>query len=485
MNDLAVFIGEEYLMAGFQSPNGAFKYLAKDGNEKFHLFFNVNEDTTKITYNIDYQGKIQDNVSGYYGGFISKVAEQAEKFTHKGQKKPYVELLSCILQDIQDLYGQDNANTSSIITNLSFSDNISNNAKLTLKSYFEKVGFVIDEFKQSPAQLIVKQHINLAQKPSFPQRFLVLDAFGYSINMSFIEAKSANSTNRLHFKSYSGFGVEPKVQSIAQLIVNQIDSTEHILYDDASKELEYKRHATKARKIINALKGRSKPLSKIRLETTFAVRQDQKLKTIIYIDEVEKQTQKRIKQTVALLQDDFMKKIRIDLDNINKVFFVGDVFIEPTVKNAFAALGNYSSEWHADSGSRLIINGLLTQTPVVETSTKPEPIAPPPLPPIQKGFKKVEFLKLDSLAVGQKVRLSNNNTDAQKGSLGSSVQLFEYKGNMNFLVLESSRSLAKGDIATSQAPIWVAGIQLELKIERSGRPLGIFKTRTIEKIEVE
>jgi len=93
----------------------------------------------------------------------------------------------------------------------------------------------------------------------------------------------------------------------------------------------------------------------------------------------------------------------------------------------------------------------------------------------------IEFLNVDNLTIGQTVMLTNFDPAPGKGQ---AIQKFTYLGDKKFLVIYSTRSLQKGEIAEPLADIWVPGMQVDLKISLEGKTRGLFKTRKIVKIEV-
>lgn len=482
-NTLAIYIEQDYLIAGIEPLKGKFKLLTKRGIDKFPFYFFVDKINHKIDYSFEYKNDFEAGNQDMVGGFLNQIVDKTKTYKWYDYDNDLINLLLGIIDDVKNAYyyliseiaGSDKVDENQPIpVNIAFSDNIKNESKVVLTQFINKHNFIIQKDKLSFAELLVNQFLVKNRIEPKQKKYAVLETLGDNLNMSVVTVYTGYDRERALFKSFEDFGVDPRVQVIAKKIVDDINRYEGLLSNGESIKKEYKRHFPLATKLIDRIESKKRPY--INVDTTFLADVNRKLTTTLSVEEVEQLTSFHVRQFSRFFIDHFLAANNLSVESVDKILLIGNTLSNELVKSEFQRFGHNKCVFLGNDEISWILMSLLE----TEESSEIFVHEPKNLP---KTYKEIPFITVNDLSVGQKVKLSNNNTDKSKGSLGKSTQEMEFIGSNKFKIIKSTRSLLPGDIAESHTPNWVPGIRIDLSIERKGKILGKFRTRQIEKIE--
>lgn len=482
---LALYFADDYLIAGVEPLINKFYPITKRGLNEFPFYFFIDTINHKIDYSFLYKNEADNQKTNYIGDFLTRIKDKSQTYRWYDYENELVNLLLIILNDIKDSYfsilrsigsANDIDEKEIIPTVLAFSDDIDAKTQKILCDFLGKHSFEIKEKDKTFAELVVNQFIIKKNYPTDNKKFAVIEALGYNLNMSVVGVYNKFDRERSQFKSFNDFGQDPRIQVITKKIVDDINKQEGILKNEQAKRKEYIRHTKKAEEIIEKIETSSIPY--IEIETNFLNAGNRKLRTIISVDEIEQLTSFHVQQISRFFENHFVNANNYQIEDFEKLFLVGNTLNNELVRREFNRFGQDKIIYIPNNELSTILIAMLFPERKVTTKSNAG------IATDSNIYQTVDFLTVSKLAVGQKVKLSNNNSDPAKGSVGASVQELKYTGNNKFLVVKSTRSLTPGDIAKAITPVWVSGIQADFDIERKGKLLGRFRTRTIVKIDV-
>lgn len=483
---LAIHFEQDYLIAAVEPLLHKFQQITKRKLKQFPFYFFIDKLNQKIDYSFVYKQQIEaepvssDSNKRIISDFINLITDRSITYEWYGYKNKIINLLLEILDDVKNGYFHilnsklkaEINEKDAIPLSLSFADSISPESVIAIKTFLRKQNFTIKQEEKSMPELLVKEVIR-SKKLSFSDRkFAVIESTGEDLNMSIIAVYNEYDRERLHFKSFSEHGIDPRVQVIAKKIVDDINKQAGLLNSDEACKAEYKRQYCLAEKLVAKIEKSNRPY--LDVETTFSNVADTKLKTVLSIEETERLTSFHIRQISRYFEDHFVQKNNMQVEQFERVILIGDMLNNEMVKKEFSRFNNNHLIYLTDNDLSYVLHAQLF-TEAAKTANKNSSGE------TSGEYRKVEFLTISNLQSEQKVRLQNNDPTPGKGD---SVQEFQYLGENRFVVLQSTRSLQPGDIATVTNPAWVPGIQAELNIERNGKILGRFRTRTIVAIEM-
>jgi len=489
---LTLFFEEDYLIAAIKPFDGKYIVINQQNDIKYPLYFFVDSVNNKIDFSINYKSEFQDAKPNYFGDFLNQITDKSKKYTWYEYETHITDLLIYIINDIRNQYfdnlrkvaDNETITESDVIPMyLVFSDNVKNESKEVLKNYLSKQNFKIEDTNKTLAELTVIHYINKNNLKIQNKDFAIIEALGTNLNMSIINVKD-NITERKHFKAFPEYGTDPRVHVIAKKIVDDINRQEGLLSSAEDLKSEYKRHQTKAIKIIEALKSFKKPF--LTLSTTFAVEPSRKLVTNLALDEIDNLCFLHSRQFSSFLTDHFLQAAKIKILELDKIFLIGNTFNNDLVKNEFSRFGNERLVFLSDDIS-IVLQEIYNQTKgnenvVDEEATMFMQSKENELLHEINTFKEIPMLNVADLKVGQTVKLSNFDPAPGKGA---SMKILQYVDKNQFIVKESTRTLKPGDIAVPVTTSWFKGVQVDLDITRNGTKIGIFRTRPIVKIEIK
>lgn len=486
---LAFHVEQDYLIAGVEPLIGKFYQLTKRGKKRYPFYFFVDKINNRVDYSEVYKAKYQDQRANaqvrnmdYFGDFLQKITNPAHTYSLFGYENDLVNLILPILDDIKDSYfsvlrsmsGDEISGDEPVALNISFSDNVPNKSRQALQAFLEKQNFRIEKQDLTFPELLVYQYMRKNGMEFKNKKFALLEAVGTHLNMSVVSVYTPFDREREYLKTFENFGADPRTQVIAKRIVDDINRQEGLLQGAQALLDEYERHRRIAEDIIQQIEHKKRPY--ISVETEFAIAPERKRSTTLSVDEIENLTFAHIRQISRYFESHFLDENKLKTNDFDKIFLVGDTLNNELVKKEFARFGHKKVEYLTTDDCSLALMALLfDETKAQEDAEK--------FQQMQEGisrYTEVEFVSVSKLKPGQLIKLSNHDPRPGKGD---SLQEFKYAGENQFVVLQSTRSLIKGDIATAITPIWVPGMQIELKIERDGKLIGTFKTRKIVKIE--
>lgn len=489
---LTLFFEEEYLVAVIKPFDGKYIVINQQNDIKYPLYFFVDAVNNKIDFSFTYKADFQDSKPNFFGDFLNQITDKSKKYTWYDYETHITDLLIYIINDIRNQYydnlrklaGNETINESDAIPlNLIFSDNIKTDSKAVVKDYLSKQNFKLTEDTGTVAEFTVLHYINKNNFKIENKNFAVLEALGTNLNMSVINVRN-NKTERKHFKVFPEYGTDPRVHVIAKKIVDDINRQEGLLSSSEDLKKEYKRHQTKAVKIVEALKNFSKPF--MTLSTTFAVEPSRKLVTNLALNEIDNLSFLHSRQFASFLTDHFLQAANIKILDLDKIFLIGNTFNNELVKKEFSRFGADRLVFMSDDVTAVfqeIYNKSVENVNVVDNdATMFMQKNEPDLTTDINTFKEIANLNVAELKIGQTVKL--NNFDPAPGK-GASMKILQYLGNNQFVVKESTRTLKSGDLAVAITTTWTKGVQVDLDITRNGKKVGMFRTRPIVTIEIK
>ncbi len=481
---LALYVEEEYLIAGVEPLRGKFEQISKRGISHFPFYFFIDKINHKIDYSFEYKKDYETGNLDYVGDFLKQIKDKSRTYKWYDYDNDLINLLLEILDDIKKAYfyilnsmsGDENVKeTEPIPVHICFSDNVDADAQKIFKDFLSKHNFIIrnDEFTFS--ELIINQYLHKENIESVDKDYAILESIGEDLHMSVVKVYTGYDRERTHFKTFNDFGVDPRLQVIAKKIVDDLNRQEGLLNTGEQLKKEYKNHRRLARDLVKEIESTNRPY--LRVQTNFQIDENKKLSTTLSIEEIEQLTSFHVRQISRFFVEHFAKANKQNVEDFDKIFLIGNALSNELVKKEFSRFGNEKLVFLTENEITWVLMGMLLKPKEKNMASQAKKTT--------TESKEVPFVTVGNLEVGKIVKLSNNNTDKRNGRLGPSEQVLEYLGGNTFKVLHSTRSLNKGDIATSIEPNWVAGMQINLSIKRNGQKLGIFKTRPIVRIEIQ
>jgi len=484
---LTLFFEEEYLLAAIKPFDGKFTVFQQNNDIKFPFYFFVDNINNKIDYSFIYKSDFQDSKPNYYGNFLNMIIDKTQKYKWYEYETEIIDLLINIINNVRNFYfenlkkigGDETIDESvAIPLNLVFSENVKLESREALRNYLAKQNFKINLVTKNLSELIVLHHINKNNFQIQQKDYAVVEALGENLNMSIVRVKN-NVAEKTHFKVFPEYGTDPRVHVIAKKIVDDVNRQEGLLSKTEDLKKEYKRHQTKAVKIIEALKSFKKPF--LTLSTTFMVEPSRKLVTNLSIEEIDKLSFLHARQFSSFLTDHFLNTVGIKILELDKIFLVGNTFNNELVNKEFARFGNERIIYLSDDISIVLQEAYskpITNEPIVDNDATMFMVDENAI--IPESYQLFEKLLVADLKIGQEIKLTNS--DPVKGI---EIQIMQYLGKNKFVITESNRSLRSGDIAEPIIMTWTKSIQLDFDIHRNHKFFGRFRTRPVVKIEVK
>ena len=463
---LSTFIDKNYLIFVLNKSELEQYVLKHQNNYCFPLYFYLDKHQDKISFNTNFKPFYFAQDPNFIGNFWENLTNK-KTYLWKGQKNNYSQLFALMLDEVK-------TKTSELSIKLIFSDNIKSENKNIIQEIFRSQGFVLEEQILCLPELVLKNHIDENSLYIQNKKFAVLEALEDSLNISIVQVKE-NQISRLEQKSFVKQGIDPHKYVIAKEIVDDISRSAKIHNEPQLIENEYKRHELKAEKIIPVLEKSAQNI--LSLSTSFAEDLEKRYITKINISEINKLVEIQAKKILASFIDNF----KIKTTELDKLFLIGDALNNTLVKNEFAHFGKDKIIYFTNDISSIIKTSLIEQNQDAIDDEATMFLATDDEQSTIREYSEVQTLELSNLEIGKYVKLTNNDPRPGKGE---SIQVFEHQGENKLKVVESTRSLKKGDIVELITLTWHQGIQVMLKIYRKNNYKGKFKTREIQKIEI-
>lgn len=455
---IAIYVEDTFLIAGACSlivkkgvPKDDDIQVINHRGEPFYPFC-FHKEENRAYFSKKYRANCLDGKENYAGNSLMELARENK-----------LDLLYDLIEQVKEQHTRLTGNTQfPIKAKVAFAKNIDEETRQKFKTYLEK-----REFEITKESDLAKNWI-ATQKPEIGDKQLLTTALGNDINLYLVETKDGITTT-LDSVSFPYYGVLPKLFTIATEIVDSINNKESLLISKIQKEKEYKRHFDKARMVLASIKDalpNTPQLKNIQIETAFVSDLERELTTTIDFATVEQKATARVKEYKRLVLE-FLEKNNTTTSDLGYIWFLGEVFLEKEIQNCFSEFRGHKEFLSPDNVLALL--GAV----MFETEEKPKSAG---------EYREVNFVRVPELKLGQKVKLLNNDPRPGKGE---AVQEFEYLGYSEFKVLESSRSLAKNDIAVAIMPEWRPGNSIALKVTRGPKVLGKFQTRPVVRIFVK
>ena len=359
---LAIFIEEEYLIAGIEPEKGNLQILSAKGFEKFPFYFNI-KSKNDIDFSYNYKSEAGEGKANVIGNFIELVAAGKSVNTGDGQMKA-LELLNPVLEELKKSWlAKINAQNEPIPAVIAFSDNIPIQAKSSIKDHLNNSGFSVSDDSGNIAELITESFCRKSNIGATSKPFAVLDAMGNDLNIYTVRLVGGQKAQKEKFRSYPHMGTDPEIRIIAKQIVDNINSKEKIHSDEASIKKEYKRHMPKAEKIIEKVRAANNPnLKSLNIETTFFNNPEKKFSTKLSLTEVREKKKQQTQEYIKTFEETFCKFAGISPDGFERIFLVGKALSLPEIKSNFNKFGDkvvlIDQNAHAEILSSMLDSGL-------------------------------------------------------------------------------------------------------------------------------
>ncbi len=478
--NLAIFVDQEYLIAGAEPYKGKFHYFSKTGNSQFPFYFFIDPVNHKIDYSLVYKADFEKGDENIIGDFIDLICDKSNTYTWYDYTTPIIHLLTPILNDIkQEYFSVMNTfsekkvdQQSAIPLKIAFSDTISSQARQELLDFLKKNNITIKSQEKNLPELIVGYYLEKEQLNLVNKDFALIEALGENLNMSVVHVNDDNEIKRSHFKIFPGRGNDPRVRVIAKKIVEDIDRQEGLFPNSQAREKEIEQQYKIAEQILQKHEKYPKPYQMV--TTSFSILPQRLLSVTLSMQEIEQMAGFEVKQITQFFVTHFLEEVKLEADNFEKIILIGNTLDNNLVKREFFRFGSHNLINITNSELSIVLQALLSE--VSPASSKPRGHAAP-----ANDYKNMEYLTLDSLAPGQMVKLLNYDSAPGKGD---SMQELKYQGENCFTVVQSTRSLMRGDILTASSVVWAPGMQLEFIVQRGQKELGRFLTREVVNISV-
>jgi len=498
---LALHFEKDFLMAAIEPLVGRFQFITKRGENKFPFSFFIDYISNKIDYSFDYkvdyqkQEETREDYSNkkYVGAFMDRITQNGDTYKWYGFDTDIINLLLEILEEIRKPYffilnSKFDAKLDDkepIDVKISYSSNIQPPTIKVINEFMAKHNFKTIDQNETFAELLVQQFLRKNKITLTNKKLAVIETLGDNLNMSLLSIYNEYDRELNLTETYPDFGIDPRIQVIAQKIVDDVNKQAGLLTDDAARKKEYKRHYAVAEQLAATIENSKRPY--LTVNTSFATAPTLQFSTTIAIEEIERLTTFQIRQISRFFEDFFLPKKSLSVSNIDLILLIGNTLNSELIKTEFSRFGLAKLHFLPSTDIELALMALLyipqaQATPQTVEQATLESSSAQSTQPQATDYQKVDFVNLATLKTGQQVKLNNNDPAPGKGD---STKEFKYLGNMKFLVIDSTRTLKSGDIVTASAPVWVPGIQVDLMVERNGQSLGPYRTRRVVAIWVK
>lgn len=342
------------------------------------------------------------------------------------------------------------------------------------------------------------------------RNFVVVDTLEADLNISLVGADNTTYSCKAS-KTVASLGVGPLTRVIAEKIVGTVNMSARIIPPDNTAEIqsEVKRHYALSQKVIAYMQA-NPDKDTLKMATVFACAPQNKQPVVLSIPEVRQMASSYARQYANLVEE-FINLQGIRLLDIEKIILVGNTLGSPVVKPEIMRLGDtkvvaytnqdaekfdYSDPQPSSAPAAAIgdffgggTNDESTQFQMAGSAPAPAPSSAPAPPAPAKPervfiqqYREVMSVSLSSLPQGTCLRIDTFDPTPGKGA---AFQELESLGNGLFKIISSGRQLAPGDVCKPYSPSWTPGVQVDLDITRSGKPLGRFRTRIVKRISVK
>ncbi len=479
--NLSIHIEANYLTAAIEPLSGKFEMIIRRGVSEFYFYFNIDNIGQRIDYGHAYKAKFGGQAmdasnSRTINNFLQLIEKDNETYSWYGYENKIINLLLLILNDVRKAYvyifrnkykKTDLLENSEIPVSLSFNDSISAKSRTLISNFFEKNNFKIDSAKRDMAELVATFHTGKERKMAQGAKIAVIEALGNDLNMSVVNYYTPYDRERSVFKTFASYGADPRATIIARKIVDDINKQTGLLKNEKECQAEYSNHLPIAYQLLEQIDKSKSPY--LNVQTTFKKAPSTTLSTTISVEEIAQLATFHVRQLSLFFEENCLKDNQLRPEDIDSIIIAGNTLNNNIIKNEFSRFDNQKIFYLSDDEAvKYILAAHLFKGNYANQNTV-------------NDYEKVDYLTIEQLKISQKIKLSNFDPTPGKGE---SVQLFIYIGDNKFEVIESSRSLQKGDIAHSVNTVWANGLQLDFDIERGGRKLGRFRTRIVVTIEV-
>ncbi|RMG27129.1 MAG: hypothetical protein D6730_07805 [Bacteroidetes bacterium] len=360
---LALFFDEEAVSAAVEPYKGKFSAIDKKGQQVFPLCFYLSE--KEIQYGASFQEAAAKGDPRAINRFYEHLLNKQASFRLAGYERPFISLLEPLMRDILEVYeaklttfGADPEGfDTGIPISVAFSDSIVPRARKAIMAYLreQKLEPTADSGTEPPAALFVRNLLAAGQLPGERLTYAVVEAFASNLHVSVLQFSPAGKPQRVHFERFPGYGEDPRVGVLARYVVDEINSSRHLLHTEEEKNREYQQHFALAKKWNQKLLTTQRPY--IHVQAALSAMPNSPSNITIRKKSIEELTRAHSQQLVRYMEKCVQQVC--DTEELARIFVLGDTLKNSQVLQAFHRFGQDKLWVWGNEGRLEVLKGLL------------------------------------------------------------------------------------------------------------------------------
>lgn len=473
---IALFVSDDYIQAAVLDGKISTPLHTESDGNRFFLYFNT---TNGISFSSSYCMMYRNRQVGYYGDVLTKMVDRDTMS------------MQCFGVVVDNIQQQASAMGSIEKTVVAFAANISQDIRRAVIGALS----VLPHVEEIDTAVAIARHYAVqAGQRLGNSKYAVLYTLGKSFCMSFLTFADNNCVN-IASCDVKGFGIKPVSKVIAEKIVNSANMVAHVIPDSDKETLEGEivRHYGLSTKVIDYFE-KNPTKETIKLNTNFVCAPEKKLPVTLSRDVIKAEAAVYARQYGDSFGH-FMQSEEVSALSFEKVILAGNTLAVPEVKESISSLVQGKVVMLGDDFCEFMDGFAEPEKPQNTDGEIPndsegtmfqmagnDADASLSTPPAEPVYQEVPTLEVSTLKKGTMVYV--DTLDPRPGK-GEAFQELEYQGDGIFMIINSSRSLAAGDLAKALCMVWQQDMQLDFMITRNGCPLGKFRTRMVKRIRIK
>lgn len=322
--------------------NKSVSISTESGENTLDLYFYNDPYNSQVSFKNSYKQHFLNGEVNYFGDFMRNILDEGKHFILNNNRIAFIELLkmSGILALLKsDFSKHTKSEPDSYPTLISFSRNVSSQAKLKLVDYLKRENFAVDSFA-IPLSVLVANKL-LADKKiqgTSLKKSVFIESTNSYMNLSLLNYVS----NFFHEEKGKEWivpdkGYDPRRAAIINYVVAELNKSLGILATEAEINHEKNRLVNKAEEWLQRLdEVKNRPL---RLSVNFSIAPNNRRDVLVIKSNIEKETNLFVDSIVAeytAYVSDYIKKG----ERIEHLFLVGDCFNNEVLLNKFEGKAN-------------------------------------------------------------------------------------------------------------------------------------------------